>query len=146
MSEQQGLLKRIVGFFSFDTEAEEMEDLAQEEQPRDFRNNNKVVPMPKRARMAEISIFSPGSFEDALIVADNLKDGKAVVLNLSRVDISLATRILDFVSGIIHAISGDHKKVGENIFVFAPSEFSIDESEHKRVRDDESDNLFFAER
>lgn len=148
MSEQQGLLKRIMGFFSFDADGEEMEDLAQvAQQPREPRaSGGKVVPMPKRARSAEISIYSPNTFEDALVVADNLKEGKAVVLNLSRLDVSLATRILDFVSGIIHAVDGDHKKVGDNIFVFTPMHFDISEDAPRRVKSEDSENLFFAER
>ena len=146
MSEQQGLLKRIVSFFSFEAEAEDMEDLSLEDQAFEPRSGNKVVPMPKRARMAEISIYSPGSYEDALVVAENLKQGRAVVLNLSRLDVSLATRILDFVSGIIHAIDGDHKRVGDNIFVFTPSEFTIHEPETRSAREEDSENLFFAER
>jgi cell division inhibitor SepF len=148
MPEQQGLLKRIKNFFSFDADEEmaEMEELTVQEPQRETRGNSKVVPITKRARMAEISIYTPSSFDDALVVADSLKEGKAVVLNLSRVDISLATRVLDFVSGIIHAINGDHKKVGDNIFVFTPSDFSIGEAESRRTREEDSDNLFFAER
>jgi len=147
MPDQQGLLKRIMNFFSFEADGEEMEDLGVQA-PREPKaaTGGKVVPMPKRMRMAEISIYSPGSFEDALVVADNLKEGKAVVLNLSRLDVSLATRILDFVSGIIHAIDGDHKKVGDNIFVFTPTQFEISDEEPRRARTEDSENLFFAER
>ena len=143
MPDQQGMLKKVFSFFSFDAEHDELEDISprEKEQIRD-----KVVSINKKARHAEISIYNPESYEDALVVADCLKDGQAVVLNLSKLDISLATRILDFVSGIIHAIDGSYKKVGDNIFVFTPTNIDITQETELKTETRESDSLFFSER
>ena len=140
---EQGVLKKVFSFFSFDSERDEMEELGVEEKEKP---NDKVVPITKKTRHAEISIYTPENYEDALVVADCLKGSQAVVLNLSRMEIGTATRILDFVSGIIHAIDGSFKKVGENIFVFTPASIDITpESELKPAAKD-GESLFFSER
>lgn len=144
MSEQQGVLKKIISFFSFEADSDEMEELGVEKERH--IDNKKVIPINKRARHAEISIYSPNSYEDALVLADCLKEGKAIVLNLSRLDLALATRILDFVSGIIHAIEGSFKKVGDNIFVFTPSSIEITSDSDLRGPAKEKEGLFFGER
>ena len=146
MSERQGMLKKVVKFFSFsDPDPDEMEDMGMRD--RELRTNDKVVQLPKRARHAEISIFEPNAYEDALVLSDSLKEGHTVIINLNKLDVTLATRILDFVSGIIHYTEGSFKKVGDNIFVFAPQNIRITpESELRAATPKDRDNVFYAER
>jgi len=70
------------------------------------------VPIARRIRHTEISIYSPATFDEARIAADNLKEGRAVVLNLSRIDVENGKRIVDFLSGILYALEGSSKKSG----------------------------------
>lgn len=116
------MLKRIISFFSFENDQEE--DLEKNEVKKE-NIVEKVVPFPKKLVHAKIRIYAPENYEDALVVADCLKSGQAVVLNLSRIEVYTATRILDFISGIIHAVDGSYKKVGDNVFVFTPSFIDI---------------------
>jgi cell division inhibitor SepF len=147
MSDQKGLVKKVMSIFSFDADSEDMEDLQQRTDERPERGSDKVVAIKRQVKHAEISIFSPQSFDDASMIANNLKSGKAVIINLGRLDVSLATRIVDFVSGIIYALEGESKKVGDNIFVFTPYGISIAaESEVLGAASPDHGNLFFADR
>lgn len=130
MSDQKGIMKKVMSMFSFDQDAEEMEEMGGTATRTEERieRNDKVVAL-KRPKHAEISIFSPQSFDDARSIADNLKCGKAVIINLGRMEVTLATRIVDFVSGIIYALEGASRKVGDNIFVFTPSGMGINADE-----------------
>lgn len=135
---ETGLMRKIVSFFSFE------HDEGDSEETGTFRDRiEKVVPMGKRTRTAQISIVNPQTFDDAQRVADSLKVGKAVIMNLSKLDVDLGKRIVDFVSGIVYALEGDTKKVGESIFVFTPSGIMLSTAEE--LSDERSSGGFFFE-
>lgn len=134
-----GILRKIVSFFSFESDDGEMEDVGVYREKED-----KIVPMSKRVRHTEISIFQPHTFDDAQRVADALKTGKAVILNLSKLDVDLGKRIVDFVSGIVYALEGCTRKVGENIFVFTPSTIALSPDDNSTV--EPSGSFLFHER
>lgn len=140
---ENGLVKKLVSFFSFEHDQEDGEP---EEQATSFREKiEKVVPMTKRSRIAQISIVSPQTFDDSQKVADGLKEGRAIIMNLSKLDVDLSKRIVDFVSGIVYALEGDSKKVGENIFVFSPANIQLSIGDNEQ-NDRHSTGFFFEER
>lgn len=70
----------------------------------------------------------PEIFSDVAPIADNLKQGKTIVLNLENADSAQARRIVDFLSGAAYAISFKFKPVSNNTFVIIPdnTDFSGD--------------------
>jgi cell division inhibitor SepF len=50
---------------------------------------------------------------------------KTVVLHLEALDPQEAQRIIDFVSGGVYAIDGQSERLGESVFLFAPSIVNI---------------------
>jgi cell division inhibitor SepF len=83
-------------------------------------NNTNVV-----ARQMNVIVIEPLSFDDAQQVADYLKNKKPVVVNFENTDSEVAKRIIDFISGTTYALSGDIKKVGNNVFLCAPSNVDV---------------------
>ena len=75
---------------------------------------------------AKMVIVEPRSYDEAYQIADHLKVGRACVVNIHRLNETNATRLLDFLMGVIYAIKGSVQKVDSNAFLFAPNDLPVD--------------------
>ena len=93
--------------------------------PFDFMNNkrsSKVVGMPGISNSSsEVCLMEPRSFDEMPQAIQALRERKTVILNLTMMDPDQAQRAVDFVAGGTYAIDGHQERVGESIFLFAPS-------------------------
>ena len=92
--------------------------------PFEFMNNrsSKVVGMPGIANSSsEVTLLEPRSFDEMPQAIQALRERKTVILNLTMMDPDQAQRAVDFVAGGTYAIDGHQERVGESIFLFAPS-------------------------
>ena len=93
--------------------------------PFEFMNNNrssKVVGMPGvSTSSSEVSLMEPRSFDEMPQAIQALRERKTVILNLTMMDPGQAQRAVDFIAGGTYAIDGHQERVGESIFLFAPS-------------------------
>ena len=93
--------------------------------PFEFLNNNRssnVVGMPGISNSSsEVSLMEPRSFDEMPQAIQALRERKTVILNLTMMDPDQAQRAVDFVAGGTYAIDGHQERVGESIFLFAPS-------------------------
>ena len=93
--------------------------------PFDFMNSNrssKVVGMPGISNSSsEVSLMEPRSFDEMPQAIQALRERKTVILNLTMMDPDQAQRAVDFIAGGTYAIDGHQERVGESIFLFAPS-------------------------
>ena len=71
------------------------------------------------------NVTMPEKFDDVRDYADHLNEGKTVVLNLESSEKDVARRIVDFISGSVHALDGHIQKVSNAIFVVAPFNYEI---------------------
>ena len=65
--------------------------------------------------------MEPRSFDEMPQAIQALRERKTVILNLTMMDPDQAQRAVDFVAGGTYAIDGHQERVGESIFLFAPS-------------------------
>lgn len=77
------------------------------------------------SRNTQIISTQPRKFTEVQVVADHLKNGQPVIINLSQVHPEEAQRILDYASGVCSALNGSAKKVNGEIFLFVPSGVDI---------------------
>ncbi len=70
---------------------------------------------------SEVSLMEPRSFDEMPRVIQALRERKTVILNLTMMEPDQAQRAVDFVAGGTFAIDGHQERVGESIFLFAPS-------------------------
>ncbi len=105
--------------YDIDTEEEEAG-----EERKFFGRKNKVVAMPQ-VQQIKMVISQPTTFEQAENICDLLKEKKAVIVNLEYVNKDVARRIVDVVSGAVHALDGHIQKVSNSIFLIAPSTYDI---------------------
>ena len=92
--------------------------------PFDFMNNksSNVVGMPGiSSSSSEVSLMEPRSFDEMPQAIQALRERKTVILNLTMMEPDQAQRAVDFVAGGTFAIDGHQERVGESIFLFAPS-------------------------
>lgn len=134
-------MNKVWDFLGVDTGAEEEvenendnvytynydKDSEPEEEPEEkgfFGRKSKVVsmPTPQQVRMV---ITQPTSFEQSEEICNYLKEKKSVIVNLEYVNKDVARRIVDFISGAVHALDGHIQKVSNAIFLVAPINYEI---------------------
>ena len=88
------------------------------------KRNNKVLSMPQMQQIKMV-ISQPTSFEQSESICDLLKEKKSVIVNLEYVNKDVARRIIDVISGAVHALDGHIQKVSNSIFLIAPYNYDI---------------------
>jgi|SRR3954447_2122089 cell division inhibitor SepF len=77
------------------------------------------------AKASKVSLVEPRSYSESTEIADQLKDHRAVVVNLQSIDQTQGRQIVDFLSGVVYAIGGDIQKVGSSIFLCTPDNVEV---------------------
>lgn len=134
-----GALNKVLDFFGMDTGAEDIEENENDiygydyndveeneevEQKGIFNRRNKVVNMPQ-VQQVKMVISQPTTFEQSEEICNYLKEKKSVIVNLEYVNKDVARRIIDFISGAVHALDGHIQKVSNSIFLIAPYNYDI---------------------
>ncbi|WP_297238312.1 cell division protein SepF [uncultured Faecalicoccus sp.] len=70
-------------------------------------------------------LFEPRSFGEAEEVGTRLKEGRAVVVNLHKLDRDYAQRTIDFLTGVVFALDGKIQKIGQNVILCSPAEIGV---------------------
>lgn len=87
---------------------------------------SKVVEHPSAAAAAsEVLVIEPRQFEESIEIVEHLRARKSVLLNLHMLDNEQSQRVVDFLSGACHAIDGHQQRIGDGVFLFAPSSVVI---------------------
>ena len=73
----------------------------------------------------EVVLFRPGSFNDTSKAADDLRNRKAVIVNMENVDKAMARRVVDFLSGCVYALDGTVKKIAQSAYLFCPQNMNV---------------------
>lgn len=73
----------------------------------------------------EVVLFHAKAFDDAAKAADELRNKKAVILNMENVDKALTRRVVDFLSGCVYALDGKVKKIAQSTYLFCPHSMDI---------------------
>ena len=90
--------------------------------------SSKVTPMRPAAKHGgnmEVCVVKPTSVDDSREITETLLAGRTVILNLEGMDLEIAQRIIDFISGAAFAISGNLQKISSYIFLVTPTNVDI---------------------
>ena len=91
-----------------------------------------VIGMPGiSSAAAEVNLMEPRSFDEMPRAIQALRERKTVILNLTMMEPDQAQRAVDFVAGGTFAIDGHQERVGESIFLFAPSCVTVTNTSHE---------------
>ena len=70
-------------------------------------------------------LFEPRAFSDVKEVANRLKEEKAAVINLHRLDRISARRTSDFLSGVMKALDGTIQRIGTLVLLCTPNSIQV---------------------
>ena len=73
----------------------------------------------------KVVLVRPEVFNDVANIADHLKLGKTIVLNLETASREVSRRIVDFMSGAAYALNCKLKKVANNTFIIVSENTDI---------------------
>jgi cell division inhibitor SepF len=74
-----------------------------------------------RPRRVVFALIAPKDFDDAQPIADHLRAGDPVIVDLQGCDAGLRKRLTDFFSGLTYAVEGSVEWLGEQVLLLAPS-------------------------
>lgn len=73
----------------------------------------------------EVSIMKPTRFDDSQDICDMLVSERATVVNLEGLDLALAQRIMDFISGAVYSLNGKIHQISNLVFIISPESVDI---------------------
>lgn len=97
------------------------------EQPRRVtRQERQPVPMRSASSNGlELIIRQPSTFNDSQEICDLLKQERAIIINLEKVEPELAQKMMDFISGAIYALDAKIHQISGCIFCISPAKVDI---------------------
>jgi cell division inhibitor SepF len=125
---KNNLVSKFLNFVGVE-EVDEYEQEAEEPQwepepPR--RKRSSIVNFPNSARGGvRVVVMHPRTLEDGQSIADQIKSRRPVIVNLDQADERSGQRLLNFLSGVVYALDGSLRKVGEGIFLATPSNVEV---------------------
>lgn len=76
----------------------------------------------------KVNIYAPTNFDQVTAIADDIKEGKAALVNYERVDGAEQRRICDFVNGTCYVMDGCARRVTGQIVLYVPSGVDVSEA------------------
>lgn len=83
------------------------------------------VPEPASPEKVALKLMQPKSHAEATKIADKLKEGCIVLLDISRLEKEPAHRLVNFLAGVVYVLGGEMIKTNKNTIVVSPSGVDI---------------------
>ncbi|MGL5751973.1 MAG: cell division protein SepF [Paraclostridium sp.] len=120
-------------------EMEEMEEMEVDDELGNHISNigqvktNKIVNIHTAGQM-KVVIVEPKKYEEVTSIADQLKQRRAVIVNLENLEDAVVRKsIFDFMNGAVYVLDGSIQKVSKAIFILAPNNVDIDANMKKEL-------------
>lgn len=99
----------------------------QEVVPQSNVQNNNIVSIQSAmsSKGSKVVLVEPRIYAEAQDIAENLKNKRATIVNLQRIDREQGVRIIDFLSGTVYALGGDIQRIGKDIFLCTPDNIEV---------------------
>lgn len=91
---------------------------------------DQAIPVEARSHVLLVEEFG-----DARILADRVRERVPVVLDMRASDPALVRRVIDFSSGLIYALDGTMRKVGDGLVLVLPPRMALSRDEKRRLTD-----------
>lgn len=99
--------------------------------------SRRVEPPPTSQMVRPVEIQSDilvvEEFSDARALADRVRDRVPVVLDMRATDPDLVRRVVDFSSGLIYALDGSMRRVGDGLVLVLPPRVTLSRDEKRRL-------------
>lgn len=136
---------KFKNLFLLEEEYDENEEAYEEDhepakQNKQTAQKQNVVSLQSVQKSAKVVLVEPRVYAEAQDISDQLKNRRAVVVNLQRIEKDQAKRIIDFLSGTVYALGGDIQKVGTDIFLCTPDNVEVSGSISQLMQEQEFEN------
>jgi len=82
----------------------------------------------------ETHIITARTYADAQLLADHIRAGSPVVLDLRKVEPAMVRRLVDFASGLTYALGGSMRKIGQGVILVTPANVNVGRDERRRLQ------------
>ena len=89
------------------------------------QNNVVSLQAATSSKNSKLVLIEPRVYAEAQDIAEHLKNKRATVVNLQRIDRDQGKRIIDFLSGTVYALGGDIQRIGNDIFLCTPENVEV---------------------
>jgi cell division inhibitor SepF len=132
MSNVLSKVKSLLGFEDY----EEYEDYEDEEYERNMKDEDEVEPVitnKKNSKVvnihtssaAKVTITKPVDYEEATEICEALKNRRIVLVNTTVLELKIAQRLLDFISGSCYALGGELQQIEKGVYILSPSNVEV---------------------
>ena len=97
------------------------QSIPQQQQPR----NVVSLQTANSLKNSKVVIVEPRVYAEAQDISEHLKNKRAIIVNLQRIDRDAGIRIIDFLSGTVYALGGDIQRIGTDIFLCTPENIEV---------------------
>jgi cell division inhibitor SepF len=73
------------------------------------------------------------NFSDAQLLADGIRSGRALVLDLRSTEPEMVRRLVDFTSGLTYALDGKMAKISQGVILVSPAGVSVSSEDLDRL-------------
>ena len=80
---------------------------------------------PASADKVSLKLLQPKSHTESVAIADKLKEGCIVLLDISNLDTKKAFRLIDFLAGVTYVLGGEMIKTNRHTIVVSPAGVDI---------------------
>ncbi|MGN2369470.1 cell division protein SepF [Clostridium cagae] len=111
----------------FDENYEDSEDEDAEEMIEPVitnKKNSKVVNI-HTSPTTKVTITKPVDYEEATEICDALKNRRIVLVNTTLLELKIAQRLLDFISGSCYALGGELQQIEKGVYILSPSNVEV---------------------
>lgn len=108
-----------------DSDDEQEQAEPSQEQPRYEKPKSRTTSASTLNANTKMVLFEPRAFGEVEEVGTRLKEGRAVVVNLHKLDRDYAQRTIDFLTGVVFALDGKIQKIGQNVILCSPKQIGI---------------------
>jgi cell division inhibitor SepF len=82
----------------------------------------------------DISIFFPTTYHESRRITDMLRSNRAVLLNVTEIDASLARRLVDFAAGTSYAMNAKIEPLANGVYLVSPQGMHVSPDAKDRLR------------
>lgn len=84
-----------------------------------------AAPAAERGGKMKLILANPEVFEEAAEIADNLREKRAVLMNIENAPREVQRRLIDFLSGVAYALGGKIKRVSAQAYILTPTNIDL---------------------
>ncbi|TCI23280.1 DUF552 domain-containing protein [Exiguobacterium sp. SL-10] len=106
-----------------------------EDRPR--TSNNIVALNTKKKERSKVVLAEPRVFAEAQDISDQLKENRAVIVNLQRMSKEQSRQVVNFLSGVVYALEGTMTSIGHNTILCTPNNIELTGSISNLISEDE---------